>query len=759
MSDAGTIDRWATAPRLRASGYRYPGSPPFGDTDVDRLVFRGRETETDALLHAVLGFELLVVFGRSGVGKSSVLNAGVFEQLRARGRWPVVIRLNEPERPPTSLVADDIEAAVGRHDDVEVLWQQGVGEQGRPRRLWDLLAGMEVWTGNTLQQPVLVFDQFEELFTLDWNPRVRRDFIQDLGQVIRRRRVGDEDVVRLDAPLPPPDVKVVLVLREDSLGELEALTTDIPQILHNRFRLQGLDPEDAERAIREPALTEDSRLRSRPFTYDQEATELLLRFLRTGEDGAQQSAHVDPSQLQVVCQHVERRILPGKTSHDDGPVVITPSDLGGADGLKDILRDYYRREVESLDTAVQDDVRQLCELGLVSRSGRRLSLEEGEIEHDYGVTPDVLEALIDKRLLRAESRVGSVYYELAHDSLVAPIKDHRATHTRRTQLHLWSGRLALMDLLLLGTVSGPVMGVSTLALRTRPHRGHRPWRPWAGIAVAVVFMLFSVMNFDPSPEIEGAFAFEPLPVRVALFVFLVVQPLVGLLVGLLWRREGRPRRIGWGLRIVAVVVGVLFVAGARLLPQGGPKELAEPLAVEDTIRQFPDATDSGSPPPPRATPSPDATSTPGPGPSTGATPPPDAAPSGDESDGEEVPDDGAASDEPGDLEPAAGAGAFGLTIGDCATPTEIVPCDGYHIYEAYALPVLGSTADPFDGDSLLTTADERCLAAFEGYVGVPYHESAYEYLAWVPTEQEWRAGARQGACVLVLATAQSARGD
>jgi hypothetical protein len=53
-------------------------------------------------------------------------------------------------------------------------------------------------------------------------------------------------------------------------------------------------------------------------------------------------------------------------------------------------------------------VRRLCEYGLIRVTGRRLSLEEGEIQRTYRVSAEILRKLVELRLLRADTRVGSI---------------------------------------------------------------------------------------------------------------------------------------------------------------------------------------------------------------------------------------------------------------------------------------------------------------------------------------------------------------
>jgi hypothetical protein len=422
--------------------YRYPGSPPFQDSELDRQLFRGRGEEADQVLHGILSSNLFLLFAMSGLGKTSLLNAGVVHELRARAHWPVAVRLNDPTKRPVVEIREQIEDAARDDPSIDLVRDPNVvGDVDPDASLWDLFTSLEVWRGTQLQQLVVIFDQFEELFTLGWASAERQRFITEFGEVMRRHRLRNgrpDDAGPNGSGLPPPTVKVVIVIREDSLGELEALAADVPQILRNRFRLGPLDKRQAEAAIREPALLEDERLGSQRFTYTQAASQEILDFLstETERDTVVRTDTVDPSQLQIVCQYVERAILPHKVAATPtAPVEIDAADLGGRAGLDRILGDFYRRTIESFPSGQQSAVRRLCERGLINPNGRRLSLEEGEIAAEFKVSPAMLQQLVDERLLRADARVGSVYYELAHDTLVSPIHaysdEQRARRNRR----------------------------------------------------------------------------------------------------------------------------------------------------------------------------------------------------------------------------------------------------------------------------------------------------------------------------------------
>jgi hypothetical protein len=108
-------------------------------------------------------------------------------------------------------------------------------------------------------------------------------------------------------------VKIVMCMREDFIGQLEDLAVSVPQIMNRRFRLGGLDPKQAEAAIREPAALDDPRLRTHRFSYSAGAVAAILTFFARDERG--ETVMTGPS-IRRVADHsgmVERTILPGKT--------------------------------------------------------------------------------------------------------------------------------------------------------------------------------------------------------------------------------------------------------------------------------------------------------------------------------------------------------------------------------------------------------------------------------------------------------------
>ena len=77
----------------------WPGLASF--REQDECFFKGREPDIEELLSLVERERLTVLFGISGLGKSSLLQAGLFPRLRLNNVLPVYIRLDFSESSAT----------------------------------------------------------------------------------------------------------------------------------------------------------------------------------------------------------------------------------------------------------------------------------------------------------------------------------------------------------------------------------------------------------------------------------------------------------------------------------------------------------------------------------------------------------------------------------------------------------------------------------------------------------------------------------
>ena len=421
---------------------RYPGVRSFEDEPSERRLFQGRDAETYDLLQLVRAERLVILFARSGIGKSSIINAGLMEPLREQGFFPIVTRVCTVKDDPLASFYQGVQAACARAKAQGEIAQCEPDDPSDWNRtsLWHFFKSIFVWRGEAeLLRPVVVIDQFEELFTL-LSEAQRRPFIDQLADLVRGIRPEEPAEARRSSASnlddEPPEVRIVLALREDFIANLEELAERIPSVLKTRFRLGPLDVEQARRAIVEPARLDDPALETPPFDWSDEALRCVLDFLRTrkGKEGLPElGREVEPFQLQLVCQFAEQLAVA------KGAETILEADLGGETGLGRILTRFYRDAINELGRrfggiGLKRRLRNLCEYGLITARGRRLLREESTLHHEFAVRPEILAAMVEHRLLRKERRIGDNYYELTHDTLIDPIlesRQHRESRRRR----------------------------------------------------------------------------------------------------------------------------------------------------------------------------------------------------------------------------------------------------------------------------------------------------------------------------------------
>ncbi|MBK8921691.1 MAG: hypothetical protein IPM81_09280 [Saprospirales bacterium] len=419
---------------MKALHSRYVGARPF-ETD-QQLIFKGRQTDTEALFRLVQLESLVVLYGKSGTGKSSLLNAAVIPKLKAEtDLLPVRIRFNayrEGEAFMAPIETTRLSVRGGAAGHITFLDKLIPGEAS----LWHDVKEHYILHGGE-KGLLLVMDQFEELFT--YPAEQIHTFQEQLSEALfktvpqRYWDVLEAGYAAGKRPLEPaelklfqskPALKVVLSIRSDRLHLLNRLDEHLPVILKNLYELDALSPESARQAIEEPAAMPRMEVfDTEPFLYAPAAIEHILDFLTHERQSVSEAEDetlppapqkIEATQLQIICREVEKRVQAYQLR------MVQVSDVGDLDA---IIEQYYDNQIRSLDPDEQLPARRLIEEGLVfEEEERRLSLFEGLIFKTYGIKPDTLRKLVDAHLLRAEPSLSGGYtYELSHDTLVAPV--------------------------------------------------------------------------------------------------------------------------------------------------------------------------------------------------------------------------------------------------------------------------------------------------------------------------------------------------
>jgi formylglycine-generating enzyme required for sulfatase activity len=399
----------------------WPGLLPFGEADWK--YFHGRDFETDLLYRKVERERLTVLFGLSGLGKSSILQAGLFPSLRRENVLPVYIRLDfSPDKPDLTAQVKTAIVREAERSKVEAPTPQ-------PKEtLWEYFhrSDADFWSErHRIVVPLLVFDQFEEVFTLGARDRSRAQatnaFLLELADLVEARPPLQ---LRARLELEPPGkrpseaarftferhrYKVLLTLREDFLPDLEALGDKMGSVAHNRFRLERMNGVAALQAVNQAK-----------HIIAPDVAERVVRFVAAADPNEELvNLEVEPALLSVVCGELNSQRLERREAR------ITERALDGSQNQ--ILSDFYERSIADLSEAVCTFV----EEKLLTRRGFRNLVVYDEAIGSPGVTEEDIEELVRRRLVRIEERGRRRLLELSHDLLTGVVTASRDERRRR----------------------------------------------------------------------------------------------------------------------------------------------------------------------------------------------------------------------------------------------------------------------------------------------------------------------------------------
>ena len=416
----------------------YVGPRPF--EREERQLFFGRYKEIRNLLSLAFAHRVIILYAQSGAGKTSLLNAGMiplleeqdFEVLpiaRVGGLIPEGVK---PERIPNLYVFNSLLSCA--KGDIDSLIQMSLAQflKELPHRK----------NKEGLPSPrFLIFDQFEELFTLfpeRWRERER--FFQQVREAI------DEDKF----------LRLLLVIREDYIAHLDSFVSLLSKAFPTRFYLERLRKDAALQAITGP-------LKNTNRTFAEGVAEKLVEDLMqirvqsvTGMTVEIEGEFVEPVQLQMVCHNLWQE-LPTNTT------IITYDHLQAFGDVDQALSVFYFKAVRSVTKIAhirESTLRNWFEHNLITQAGTRGMAHRGP-QKTSSIPNSVVDILENLHIIRGEWRAGAGWYELTHDRLIGPIQksNHKWRRTRFRRLAtLW---------LVLGTLSYLAGGVAFLLERPK----------------------------------------------------------------------------------------------------------------------------------------------------------------------------------------------------------------------------------------------------------------------------------------------------
>ncbi|MFC2089204.1 NACHT and WD repeat domain-containing protein [Bacteroidota bacterium] len=395
-------------------------------TKADHAIFFGRDREIEELYQKVFESKVLLLYGISGTGKSSLIECGLANKFEDSDWLPVNVRRGNDIIKSLVQKLSELDLATSSRDAERAMRiaQTPQTAQRTPHSGSQIVKSLQSVYLDHFKPIYLIFDQFEELFIFG-SKEERHEFISII------KAIKDSDV----------QCKMLFSIREEYLASITEFERLIPEIMLNRMRVEKMSRSNAMEAINGPCKVHGIEL--------EEGFEEALMNKLVGE-----GSEVELTYLQVILDKVFKEAIgqseqwdgakePPATSDQQpatstqpfdeaqenqpatGRLHFTISILDQLGNVSDLLGSFLEEQIDQLDDS-ESGLTVLKSFVSIKGTKRQITCEEAfESCRSLGhkVEEDVLKELINKfvdlRILRDKDENGR--YELRHDSLAAKI--------------------------------------------------------------------------------------------------------------------------------------------------------------------------------------------------------------------------------------------------------------------------------------------------------------------------------------------------
>lgn len=344
----------------------------------DHSIFFGRTLETRLLFSEILSSRLVLLYAKSGTGKTSLINAGVRPMLEEYNFRTFIIRMGDDPFEAIKSATASLNAKVyadARRESLSGYFKRMLSERK--------------------DSIVLFLDQFEEFF-IHLTDDVQQNFVSQIADLYREK----------DLP-----IFLVFSLREDFFVEMDCFRAHIPSIFENNsnLRLRWFNEAAAREAIEEPAKIFNC-------AFSEALVKTLLEELRRDGKG------IEPIRLQLVCDALWDATGKGERE------VIRLEDYKNLGGVREIEETAFNDVLEEVieDGDDSETLLPLLLRALITEAGTKNYVEHSALLEQLKVAPQALDEMIrllqEKRLIRASRKEKETFYELSHDYLVSQVK-------------------------------------------------------------------------------------------------------------------------------------------------------------------------------------------------------------------------------------------------------------------------------------------------------------------------------------------------
>jgi WD40 repeat protein len=427
-----------TLPKLAWPREPYRGIEQF--RFIDRPIFFERRDETRRLVRLVSIYRGTLLYGESGVGKSSVINAGFIPAMLEEGFLPE--RLRVQPQPGGELVVERL--ALTDEGTAPFLPSRFAADDEPRTRLVFSTADIHARLGLEHEggAPLLIFDQFEEFITLFEEAPESREKFAEATQAQNTLLDFFQDLLR-DETLP---VKLLFVFREDYLAKLSRLFALVPNLRDQHVRLTFPDSSVLKKLIRGPFTCEIP-----PEHFGRIISEELAEKLRAALEERSEAGTINLTEVQIASLSLWRDPK-GESLFDTTP--------NRAEVVQKLLEGHLTGSLDRLSAGLREPAVAILRHLVTSSGTRNIILESDLLERlqaaekiPQTIGKRALAELTDQsRLVRKQRRNEAYFYDITSEFLVPWIRRQRALSDARATARKWRKRTFIASAIVLAAL-------------------------------------------------------------------------------------------------------------------------------------------------------------------------------------------------------------------------------------------------------------------------------------------------------------------
>lgn len=385
-------------------------------TAEDKDIFFGRDEEVKQLYEMIYQSDILLLYGASGTGKTSLIQCGLASKFQKHDWLEVFVRRhkNLNESLQKSLIAVGGEKEKSKESSENLDWLNDLMEDDEETDVaTKTLSQTQVFLKNIYLKhfrPIyLIFDQFEELFILG-SKKEQADFIATV-----------QEILKVEQP-----VKLIFSIREEYLGSLYEFERAVPELFRKKLRIDPMNLESVKNVVLGATNSEKSIVHINEGEAEAIAEQVFEKIR-----GKEKTLTIQLPYLQVFLDKFYRHISKDKSKNPTTEATFNLESLAEIGDIGDILRDFLDEQIVEIakDQKCEGKIIWKILSPFVTIDGTKEPIGIDRLDQNFpditkGLIEHVVIALMNNRILRYIEE--EELYEIAHDSLALRIAEKRS---------------------------------------------------------------------------------------------------------------------------------------------------------------------------------------------------------------------------------------------------------------------------------------------------------------------------------------------